>query len=721
MSTAPEARLEIYACVWQDESFRAGWTATAGAFSSDGDVGTLTCPEDLEAARAEKELPAPLSTDEARYLAVRITGFSGSGWRVEGRDTSGTWHDLTGTSTAIGYREFELPPGLALEKVALCVLGPGSQLAIDLLAFLREPRRVIRPVSLRVVRRLNACSELEAVCPSSWAEDVRLSDEVKALTGERKLFCGRLVARELRSEGGAISWACLRAVGQGWPLLAFRAERRAYSGPVSQVIRELVEPLVRVGLLTAESVVEGGAVVSLALSDEDVSVLEALAKACEAAGYCFYVDHGGDLHAFPRGSLQAAAPLQPLAFTLKEEAGEIANDIAVLGAPERTEPPEGDFTARPELWSLTAGEGSLAPDDEEFFTTPPSIRLEQTGQGPLVVRLELPEPLDLRPELASARRKELCFFARWEGVIDPLLTVRCCDGDTGYFEHPNCLATLPPGEWGVPDTGSRKPVKLPLASPAWRTVGQPSWAHITHLEFEIQLKPGAKLWLDGVLIRGFRFRGRAMDEESVRAFGRRQVVLVDDAVRSDEEARERAELLLAASARPRTRLEDLVVLGLPEVELGARLSVELPGYTGEHVVSEVEHVLTAEGAKTRISCSSTGEQSPGWQELLRRREGAASLAAQVRELEVPTAPQARVPSSHVVAGPDRLLSDLLTEDGLVGPDGLVPFISRALGRLHEAEEALGPAGSEVEEPSASNGRAVMASKGGPGGVMIELI
>ena len=94
---------------------------------------------------------------------------------------------------------------------------------------------------------------------------------------------------------------------------------------------------------------------------------------------------------------------------------------------------------------------------------------------------------------------------------------------------------------------------------------------------------------------------------------------------------------------------------------------------------------------------------------------------QVRELEVPTAPQARVPSSHVVAGPDRLLSDLLTEDGLVGPDGLVPFISRALGRLHEAEEALGPAGSEVEEPSASNGRAVMASKGGPGGVMIELI
>ena len=223
------------------------------------------------------------------------------------------------------------------------------------------------------------------------------------------------------------------------------------------------------------------------------------------------------------------------------------------------------------------------------------------------------------------------------------------------------------------------------------------------------------MWLDGVCITNFRFRSSARDEDSIRAYGLRHITVLDDSITSDEEARARAEAIVASRGQPQVRIEDVIVLGAPELEPGSRVSLQLPEATGEYVASEIEYVATPrEGLRTRITCSSTGEPSPGWPDLLsgrRRGPDAGGLAREIREEDKPSAPQTRTPASFVVAAPGKTLRDLLTEEGrirlselerwpLTGEDIDVPGLDEK-GRLRLTE--VGEKAGSLDQLASSRG------------------
>ena len=758
MSEQPNAIIEVYACEWQDESFRAGWSVADPiyhVFNTDGDVATISCSVEVNQARAEKALPG-ISTDVARYLAIKVIEFSGDGWSVEVRDEDGFWHNVTGLRADTGYMEFELPRGLTLDRIALVSHGSGSLARFDWLGLLRKPRLLLKARSLRVVRRINACSEFEVECPEPWAAEANIFNDVKIIIDGRKVLCGLILTRELQKTGRAITWVRLRGADYAWHLASREAEKRKYSGQVHEVIKELVKPLVDEDLLTAESVEYCSKSIELDLSDESISILRALSRVCgaEDVGFDFYVDCGADLHAFTRGSReQTGLTLEPLSYRIRQEASEIINSATVLGATGKVEPPDGDYTHHMELWSCPLGNALLAQDGGVFFLSAPSLRVEQIGDEDVIVRLTLPRPLDLRPEPGSSKRKELRFYAKWEGTYDPKLVIRLYDGDRGYFEHPDCLSGVPFGFWGVPDMGRVRAICLPLyekeprewsVGPSW--LSSPSWSHITHIDFIINVGDGGRLWLDELRITNFRYRGHAQDDESISAYGLKHITLIDDDITSDEEAQARAEAIVASKSQPDIRIEDITVLGVAELKPGSKIHISVPETSGDYIVNELEHVITPyEGFTTRISCSRTGDPSPGWGEVFsgqsRAQPTATSVAREVRDEERPVAPQPRLPVSFVIASPNKLLSDFLTADGgklklselerwpftsedlaqnIINHGHLKPELDRALGRYYEAEDYGGTTGQEVTDDTASGGRARKASSSDPEGSLVEV-
>ena len=746
-----QASIEVYACEWQDEGFRSGWELLDPyncSFETDGDFCTLSCSEGTDLARAERALPT-ISTDVASILALKVASYSGEGWGIQVRSASGSWQHVVGPRTDVGYLELQLPSGLEVDRLAILSYGPSSYVKLDWIGFLRKPRLTLRASSIRIVRRVNACSELEVECLGHRATEAYLNNDVKVVLGSRKIFCGRLVARELRKSGSQAVWARLSCLDYAYYLMTAEVDRGSYSGPLHQVVGELVAPLVEKGLLTTDNVEESDEQVELSLEDEHVSLLEALNRACSLAStrHDFYVDPTGDLHVFRRGSRHVGpVPWEALEYVVRQEASEVVNFATVLGALGKAVPTGGDYTHDLSAWSCPSGGCSLEQDDGIAFCSAPSLRIAQQVDGEVVVRLTLPEPLDLRPEPGSSRKKELRFFARWEGECEPELKIRLYSGQDSFFEHPNCLASLPPGYWGIPDVGRLMPIRLPLYEKEplrWLPHGSPSWSYITHVDFIVNVGAGGCLWLDGVHITNFRFKGHAEDEESIRAYGRRHVTLIDEAIGSDEEAQARAEAVVASRSQPATRLEGITFLGLVELEPGSSFQVDLPGAAGDYIASEVEYVLNPrEGAMTRVSCSLTGEQSPSWSSIFSSMANGAratGLARELREEDTPIAPRTRTPASFVVAGPGKLLSDVLTSDGRVrlselerwpltsqdiasgsiGHEHLAPELRASAGRVLEAEDFPGDIGQVVSEEGASGGNAVLARKEGPRGVLVE--
>ncbi|RLF13496.1 MAG: hypothetical protein DRN06_08555 [Thermoprotei archaeon] len=750
--------IEVYACEWQDESFRSGWSVADPlyhVFNTDGDVATISCSVEVSQAKAEKALPG-VSTDVARFLAVKVTEFSGDGWGVKVRDSSGAWHDITGVQTATGYAEFGLPEGLTLDRIAIISYSSGSLARFDWLGLLRKPRLLLKAKALRVVRRINACSEFEVECLEPWAADASVFNDVKIIIGGRKVFCGLVLARELQKMGRAVTRVRLRGADYAWHLANREAKKRKYSGQAHEVIEELIKPLVDEGLLTAENVEHCSEHVELDLSDESISILEALKRVCgaEHVGFDFYVDCGADLHAFTRGSQeQTDLALEPLSYRIRQEASEIINSVTVLGATSKVEPADGDYTHHMELWSCLSGNALLAQDDDVFFLTAPSLRVEQMGNEDVIVRLTLPSPLDLRPEPGSSKRKELRFYAKWEGTYDPKLVIQLHDNEKGYFEHADCLSGVPYGFWGVLDMGRIRAVRLSLYEKEpreWDAISRlssPSWSHITHIDFIINVGDGGRLWLDELHVANFRYKGHAQDDESIRAYGLKHITLIDDNITSDEEAQARAEAIVASKSQPDIRIEDITALGVTELEPGSKIHISVPETSGDYIVNELEHVITPyEGFTTRMSCSRTGDPSPGWGAVLsgqlRTRLTATSVAREVREEEKPVAPQSRLPASFVIANPSKLLSDFLTADGgklkleelerwpftgedlaqnIINHGHLKPELDAAVGRYYEAEGHGGTTGQEVTDDTASGGKARKASSTDPGGSLVEVM
>ena len=597
-----DARVEIYAAEWHDERFDMGWgvlNPLYHTFSTDGDVATVACASDDPVGEgwAIKELPRAVSSDEVPVLGVDVLGFTGSGWGVRLGDSSGVWHDITGVQSGTGYREFSIPGGLELVRIALITYGAGSQARFDFIALLRRGRLLLKARSLRIRKRINGAGEFEALCLEPWAEEADLSNIVRIYVAGERVFFGTITGREVERRGPSAIWVRLTGVDMAYHMINEYAPRRSsltddgtYHGYAHEVIKDIVRSLVGEGLISDVGVEDSSEIVYLDLRDKEVSILDAIQRACElpkppnweneasAEPLVFYIDEKGVLHVFKRGAHERATHFIPIAYRSRQELGDVINSATVLGACYDIRPESGAYEDDMALWGVASGSGTLSQDTGTYYLMSPSLKVELSTDE-VVVRLTFEEALDLMPEPQTSILKEFKFFAKWESAGREELTIRCHDGEKGYYEYDgNLLTPTLPWGWGVYEHGQYRPISVKLGTeepwgPPWRRrrwekYGNPSWSHITHIDFVIKLGSGGRIWLDQIHISGWRFRGEAEDEESIKAFGRKHITIVDDDIKSRNEAQARADEIVASRAWPDVRLEDITVLGEPGVQPG---------------------------------------------------------------------------------------------------------------------------------------------------------
>jgi hypothetical protein len=115
----PQIRVEIFPQPgFADDNFAKGWVLGAGAFSSDGDIVTITSAAD-QVGYIEKALN-DLDTDVHKKIQVRVpAGFTGT-WAVFVRDKNlGNWIQIWGAQSGSGFFEASLPAGIILDRIML--------------------------------------------------------------------------------------------------------------------------------------------------------------------------------------------------------------------------------------------------------------------------------------------------------------------------------------------------------------------------------------------------------------------------------------------------------------------------------------------------------------------------------------------------------------------------------------------------------------------------
>ena len=596
-------RVEIYAPEWYDERFDRGWRVLDPlhhTFSTDGDVCTIACSSDVNEGWALLDLEG-YSSDYTPVLGLEVVDFTGSGWGVKMMDDDGIWHDITGVQSGTGYHEFGIPNGLKISAIALVTYGSNSQARFDFIALLRRSRLLLRAHSLKVRKRLNAAADFEVICLEAWAEEADLSNLVRIYIDDKRVLLGVITGREVERRGPSAVWVRLRGMDMAYHMINQKAPQRStlsvsegeegvYYGYAHEVVKDLVRYLVDEGLISDAGVEESTEIVYIDLRDKEISVLEAVQQACELPKppwwkgekkiepLVFFLDEKGILHVKKPGSVDLRTRFTPLEYRVRQELEDVVNSAAVLGACWDIRPESGDYADNLDLWSIVAGKGKISQDTSVYYISSPSLKVE-LNTDEVIVRLTLEKAINLTPEPQTSVLKELKFFAKWESAGQEELLIRCHDGDKGYYEHPNVLTPLLPWGWGIRDLSQYRPVSVKLGTEEpwgppwkrrrWEKYGNPSWSHITHIDFVIRLGSGGVIWLDQVHISGWRFRGEAEDEESIKAFGRKHITIIDDNIKSRREAQARAEEIVASRAWPDVRLEGITVLGEASVEPGS--------------------------------------------------------------------------------------------------------------------------------------------------------
>jgi len=115
-----------------------------------------------------------------------------------------------------------------------------------------------------------------------------------------QVFSGRIYEVSKRFEGKTPRWVSIGARGFE-DYCNYRYVTGLYSGSISQIFKDIIQPLVDEGKLTYNNVYSSPE--TGAIETDNISMWEALQSVAEKYDWDFYVDQFRDLHAFPRGTL----------------------------------------------------------------------------------------------------------------------------------------------------------------------------------------------------------------------------------------------------------------------------------------------------------------------------------------------------------------------------------------------------------------------------------
>ena len=147
----------------------------------------------------------------------------------------------------------------------------------------------------------------------------------------------------------------------------------------------------------------------------------------------------------------------------------------------------------------------------------------------------------------------------------------------------------------------------------WTKVANAEAGFITAMQFKCEWSGGAfDARLDDLALQGGRFCYSISDPTSITGYGQRDLVVIEDSLKSNAQCEARARTLLYQRKDPITETE-ISLLGNTNILVGDRIALNLPraSVNANFDITEVDHTVTKDGFFTRLTAIQGAENRYG--------------------------------------------------------------------------------------------------------------
>jgi len=619
-----------------------GFVLDGAMYSTDKDVGSLiTTYPSYTTIWANLVLnDNTLSVSDYPYVIVRGKQISDSAnWKfgVKYTDNSETFSPLYSNTT---WDRYVLAPDTlkSYQSIALACQGTAY---FDYVCISSTIPMTLHPLSMTVDRLLTEeISSAEITLDYEDVKDVSflgshlkiwLAKETIVTTEDyHKVFTGKVEKVSKTIQGHTPRDLVIEATGYGKYLQKkMLGHLKVYDGRIHDIVRGMVSDLVEDGLITSNSISTFSDHTRKKLTSNQ-SVFDALVDLAEDYGADFYVDIGGDLNFFRKGTRVNTINIdvdETVEYPYSEDINSLINYQEVVGLDGKTLGTDLEYSDSTVNWSCS---GILAEDTDIYDPAgnPPSIRCSLPSGGTIwfardmgTLDLSLGGVLHfslqlktLRPEdLKSPTPKIRTYFIGPEGQY--FVDVEASGGLSARrslyrydgIEYPMYVNNF--YFWYYPMTRIDIPFNY-KAGTEEQTIGtNPDWSEINTIKVEI-LDPLpstlAVAWLDNMSIDGVYYSATISNTLSIKEYGRSEGVPIgpDPSLDTPDKCTLMASLIVATYKDPIRVIEDVKTIRSFDYNLGDECTLSVKEMSSVPVIlRNIRHELEGMNFDTYLTFS----------------------------------------------------------------------------------------------------------------------
>jgi len=572
-----------------------GWTVDfGGSWNSNGDIGSVSAVGYSRFLAEGIINGKTLSTDSYPYLVSRGRAIHGGSWAVGIIDTTDSEY-LFGyySNTIWDTKSISLPSGKSIKQF---VVRSWGTIQVDYLAVSSLPVSFLKPLYMEVNR--NITEEFDTARLELDYQDVKsiednlggshikiwlAKDTLITDNSFKKVFTGQVEKIRKVVEGHTPRKLEVEAFGYG-KYLSQRIIRqgKVFEGPIDQIARGIVDDLVDEGLITTKGI-SSFTDATRKVIKSSTSIQETLAELAEDYDAEYFVDFGGDLNFFKKGTRVNTIQLdidETTEFPYEEDYSNIINAQEVMGIDEDT---RGSDTAWSDSLTNWIGSGSLSlsskiidPDASGSY----SIRNTMSTSGTMwfardmgtidlslggvlhySLQIRCPVPSDKpAPKLRTktyfiSKNGTVTIETEASGGLSAERTLPEVDEIGMYKAIPQYYYFY------YPMAKFEVPFSYKLAMEA-DTNGTIDWDEINTIKIEVSsptISPvGAIAWLDNVYIDQVPYYGYTEDQASIQKYGKREgIPFIDRSLDSNTKCQFLSSLIVATYKDPVRIIEDV--------------------------------------------------------------------------------------------------------------------------------------------------------------------
>jgi hypothetical protein len=389
---------------------------------------------------------------------------------------------------------------------------------------------------------------------------------------------------------------------------AITVNKRYPPTAASDIVLDLVQPLVQAGKITTNNVQNNSTQLTMTLINKTLQ--EALDEVCSRTGWYWYVDTNRDLHFFPEGTNRGTLTEEDLdSRSYKKDTSNIVNKVTVMGK-QYVYPDSGDLCEELQgTYGTWTASGSLSLADKSAGLPPQagsySIRSSTPGASSQYLQFEFANTLDLSQPWSHKKLNLSVGNAFSNGYITQV-SIYLFKDSSNYFASGDLASNF--------DRYAKSWTQLSLevgpTATFWTKVGNVTWADIKKVRIQIFYNAplAAELYVDKMYFSEGRIYATAEDATSQVLYGVREIpAVVKDILRTTDECQQIANAIIENNKNPKDILENIVTAVVhSEYEVGDKISISVPETTISNVkIVGLKHVLDDGELNTELEISST--------------------------------------------------------------------------------------------------------------------